>query len=158
SNGSEIFCLQGHTAPVRDLAISPDGERLASISRPDAAGGRNLAGEVVIWDMRKGQKVLTLAGRAEPDRHSELANVTFSPDGTRVATSEGRIVRIWNIASGEEILGLPSIGSVAMCISFNRDGSRLAAASQDGSVTVWDATTGETRLTMTGHTSAVWGM
>ena len=35
---------------------------------------------------------------------------------------------------------------------------RLAAASQDGSVKVWDAVTGETFLTLRGHTSTVHGV
>ena len=40
TNGTEIFCLRGHTASVRAVAFSPDGQRLASISRRAAGGGR----------------------------------------------------------------------------------------------------------------------
>ena len=65
TNGSEIFCLRGHTASIQAVAFSPDGQRLASISRGSAGRGRPVPGEVVIWDLSKGQTVLTLPGRTE---------------------------------------------------------------------------------------------
>ena len=43
-------------------------------------------------------------------------------------------------------------------MAYSRDGSRLAVASRDGSVKTWDAITGEPRVTVLGHTSAVWGL
>ena len=157
-NGNEIFCLRGHTAPIHTVVFSPDGERLASISRRPAGGRRPVPGEVLIWDLSNGQGVLTLPGRTEPGGESGLANVTFSPDGQRLATSEGRIVRIWKAASGQEILTLPSLERFITRIAYSPDGKRLAAASQDGSVKVWDAVTGATCLTLPGRTSAVYGL
>src|SRR5262249_495690 len=65
SNGFEIFCLRGHTAPIRAGAFSPDGQRLVSISRGSTGRGRSVPGETVIWDLSKGNAVLTLPGRTE---------------------------------------------------------------------------------------------
>ena len=103
TNGSEIFCLRGHTAPVRGVAFSPDGQRLASISRHAPAGGSAASGEVVIWDLSNGQSVLTLPGLTESGNGSGT-NVTFSPDGQYLATSEDRTVHVWNAATGQEVL------------------------------------------------------
>jgi WD40 repeat protein len=158
TNGFEIFCLRGHTALIQAVAFSPDGQRLASISRGPAVGGRPVPGETVIWDLSKGQAVLTLPRRTEPGRQSGLAHVTFSPDGKRLATSEGRTVRVWNAATGQEILTLPSLEEPVTRLAYSPDGSRLATASEDGSVKVWDAVAGETRLALRGHTSAVYGL
>jgi hypothetical protein len=45
-----------------------------------------------------------------------------------------------------------------MCMAFSPDGSRIASASDDRSVKVWDAAMGEEVLTLKGHTSMVWGV
>ena len=158
TNGSEIFCLRGHTASISAVAFSPDGQRLASISRSSAGGGRPVSGQAVIWDLRKGQIVLTLPERTDRGSDPGLADVTFSPDGERLATVAGRTVRVWKAATGQEVLVLPSVEDLVMRMAYSPDGKRLAAASRDGSVKVWDAVTGETCLTLGGHTSAVqWG-
>ncbi len=39
-----------------------------------------------------------------------------------------------------------------MSVAFSPDGKRLASASQDGTVKVWDAATGQEILTLKGHT------
>jgi WD40 repeat protein len=157
ANGFEIFCLRGHTAPIHAVAFSPDGQRLASISRTLAVRGRRLPGETVIWDLSTGQTVLTLSGRTELVGDPGYADVIFSPDRERLATSVGRTVCVWNAATGQELLTVQTEGFVTR-MSYSPDGSRLAAASQDGSVHVCDAVTGETYLTLRGHTSAVHGV
>src|SRR5262249_39252534 len=43
-------------------------------------------------------------------------------------------------------------------LAYSPDGLRLAAASRDGSVKVWDAVTGETCLALGGRTDAVRGV
>ena len=140
------------------VAFSPDGKRLASISRGLARGGRSVPGEVLIWDLSSGQPVLTLPGRTERDGESGLANVTFSPDGQRLATSEGRIVRFWTAATGQEILTPRSLEGFVTHMAYSPDGKRLAAAGQDGSVTIWDTATGEACLTLRGSTGTVRGL
>jgi WD40 repeat protein len=55
------FSLIGHTMPVIGVAVSPDGQRLASI----ATGGMKPTGlwsaaEIKLWDLQNGQEVLHL--------------------------------------------------------------------------------------------------
>jgi WD40 repeat protein len=40
-------------------------------------------------------------------------------------------------------------------VAFSPEGSRLAAASEDGTVKVWDVATGQETLTLKGHTGSV---
>ena len=41
------------------------------------------------------------------------------------------------------------------CVAFSADGKRLASASKDQTVKVWDATNGQETLTLKGHTGPV---
>jgi eukaryotic-like serine/threonine-protein kinase len=73
---------------VCDLAFSPDGRRLAGVSR-----------EVVkVWDAATGHEVLTLRGA--PQRHWDPAfnpRVRFSPDGKRLAaTNWDETISVWD--------------------------------------------------------------
>ena len=43
-------------------------------------------------------------------------------------------------------------------VAFSPDGKRLASASWDQTVKVWDATSGQETLTLKGHTGRVWSV
>jgi WD40 repeat protein/tRNA A-37 threonylcarbamoyl transferase component Bud32 len=56
ATGQELFSLRGHTDPVTSISFSPDGRRLAS---GGGDPGMNKAAEVKVWDLTRGQDVLT---------------------------------------------------------------------------------------------------
>jgi WD40 repeat protein len=56
-------------------------------------------------------------------------DVVFSPDGTRVASaSTDGTVKIWDAATGQEILTLHSYLAPLYSVAFQRDGLHLAAS------------------------------
>src|SRR5262249_47789486 len=64
----------------------------------------------------------------------------FSPDATRVATADFKaLVRIWDAASGEELLTLKGHSSWVWSLAFSPDGKRLYSGSRDRTVRVWRA-------------------
>ncbi len=83
---------------VCDLAFSPDGKRLAGVTRDVAK----------MWDAATGHEVLTLRGA--PQRHWDPAfnpRVLFSPDGKRLAvTNWDETISVWEAdAPADEAAG-----------------------------------------------------
>ena len=96
ATGHEVRSLHGHSREVWGMAISPDGERIASAAGD--RGQRDQPGEVIVWNTRTGKKVLTLTGHK-----GGILCVAYSPDGRHLASAgyDG-VIRIWDADSGKE--------------------------------------------------------
>src|SRR5262249_31480673 len=60
------------------------------------------------------------------------------PDGRRLATAGGQLVKFWDADSGQPVLSLPGHAGSVGCLAFSPDG-RLLAAGVGQTVTLWDA-------------------
>src|SRR4051794_8524525 len=72
--------------------------------------------------------------------------VAFSPDGKTIAVaSEGALLQMWDVASGQLLQTLADGKSFAMTsVAFSPDGKILAAGSEGSpSLQLWDAASGE---------------
>jgi WD40 repeat protein len=127
TTGKELLTLKGHSGEVRGVAFSPDGTRLAS------AGWE---GMVKVWDATTGREICSLP------HPGNLWSVAFSPDGRHLA-SGGNGVRVWEVATGKEILRPKGHTNHVVSVAYSPDGTQLASAGWDEVVKVWDATTGQ---------------
>lgn len=125
--------------PVTEIAFAPDGKSMAlglylsetlryDITRPDAP--------VLIGASLSGQ----------PDFRGFVDTLTYSPDGTLLATASGNQTAIlWNLAAsgGPQPLGPPldtANNSAADDITFSHDGTLLLTLSPAGDLIVSDLT------------------
>ena len=68
-------------------------------------------------------------------------SVAFSADGTRLALgSDGReAVKLWDVASLEEVVTLAAHGSVFISTKFSPDGNVLGSLNASGILYLWRA-------------------
>ncbi len=121
--------LRGHKTFVYGVAASPDGKRFASASWDGTAR---------IWDATTGKELAVLDhGTGEP---AIVTSVAFHPTRDIVATRSRGSVRLWNPTTGAAVhsWNSPSDFWRDTRLSFNRDGSLLAAGCKDCVVRIWD--------------------
>jgi WD40 repeat protein len=97
-------------------------------------------------------------------------SAVFSPDGRRLAAVGAYGFKVWDSATGQEVLDqdawklpddLKQFDSdmrrpgELLSVAFSPDGRHLATASEAGTVRVWDALSGKEILACKGHTDPV---
>jgi sterol desaturase/sphingolipid hydroxylase (fatty acid hydroxylase superfamily) len=96
-------------------------------------------------------KELTLQGHT-----AAVLGVAISADGQRIVSgSEDRTAKVWDVATGQELLTLTGHARPVRSVAISRDGQRIATASFDRTVKLWEAATGAEQCTLTGHSGGV---
>ncbi len=72
--------------------------------------------------------------------HSErLHSVVWSPDGTRIASSDDKTVQVWNAYDGSQPFTYRGHRDAVSSVAWSPDGTRIASGSRDKTVQVWQA-------------------
>ena len=63
----------------------------------------------------------------------------FHPCGSRIASGgRDRLVRLWDAATGEELVRLPGHSDYVYSLAFSPDGKTLVSGSGDTTLRLWD--------------------
>lgn len=153
-NNRRSNVIFAHSGPIETLAVSPNGELIASASADRTAR---------IWEASTGKQILNCSMRdpdadkhkgwieqgAEDDNESP-ALVTFSPSGHQMLAAYGSSAFLWDVGDGrmlhrvchcEDTDDLTSITSVR----FAPDGRNFLTGSLDGTIRLWSAVKGTLR-------------
>jgi WD40 repeat protein/serine/threonine protein kinase len=133
----------GHAGgPIKGLAFTPDGRRLASASWDRT---------VRVWDVDEGRTVLVLRDHTEP-----VLAVAVSPDGSWVASaSADRTVKVWDANTGAVVRTLTGHTGGVQAVQFSPQGDLLASAGRDKSIRLWKVPTWQEMSILHGHTAPV---
>jgi WD40 repeat protein len=122
-------CIPAHQDDGRILVARPDG--LCSVSKDKTV-------KFWDWNTQTCHRTLKLRGVTR--------GLAVAPDGGRLAVGGVTTITVHRLA-GHDIAGKPvhfrGHTKRVECIEFSPDGARLASASADGTLRLWDAATGE---------------
>ncbi|HEU5443222.1 MAG TPA: serine/threonine-protein kinase, partial [Steroidobacteraceae bacterium] len=150
----------------RDAALEADRRLLiqaaaARLQNGDAPGSEGIILEVlphrgtgptytasalIVFEKALAQDAQDFALIGHTDR---VRSVAYSPDGRRLVTaSHDGTARVWDAATGRQILVLEGHGGPVISAAFSPDDHRIATGSFDKTARIWDAVTGRQLLVL----------
>jgi WD40 repeat protein len=153
-SGAEVAPVpdEDHFVQIRSIAFTRDGKRVIGLRTPTQSWATYF-GNVTIWDWKTGQIERTIDTGQYEAVLSLRADLLVSTPFTDMRGSQ--VAEVWDWTTGTHLRTLRHSGTVTQA-SFSRDGSRLATASEDGTVWVWDPhSDGPEQLVLRGHTGPV---
>ncbi len=123
------------------LALSPDGTRIAILSRPADLPGENT--DIVVFDTATGGEVEKVHAPGEP------IGLAYSPDGTMLAVANRqrnvKVLDAETLASRFDLLGHTE---PVTHVAFAAGSDVLVSASVDGTFRIWDLARGDCTATI----------
>jgi len=127
-DGNDRATLVGPTAPIGAVAMSANGQRVATAS----------GNTVSIWPAEGGEPVVI------DDLPGAVVAVVPADDGMTVwCTTGDALVRQWSVAEGKELRTCAGHGGPVRHLAIH--GGMLHSAGDDGSVITWDLASGQRR-------------
>ena len=119
-----ITTLSGHKNSINDLEFNPRGDLFVSGSED---------GTVIIWDwkVKKQRSKINFEDAVSTiSIHPKLAEIVVGTAGGRLET--------WSLAKGTLLHQITESGPLISSTGYDRNGSRIISALEDGTVEIWE--------------------
>jgi WD40 repeat protein len=141
STATLFTTLTNNTGALYSVDFSPGNDKVAV-----GAG----SGRLIVYALPSGTPLLNVVAHT-----GEVLGVSWSPDGTSIATSGGDgLVKLWT-SGGVLVRQFAGHTGYAYGVRFAPNGQRIVSCGMDDVLRVWNAGTGALERTITGHTSDV---
>ena len=141
-NWQVIRTLKGHLGSVESVAISPDGEILASGSSDRT---------IKLWHLPDRKEFCTLNGH-----NDRVSAVVFSPDKQVIASgSYDQNIKLWQVDKKAEIYTIKGNSKWITCLAISPDGETLVSGSSDRTIKLWHFQQGNELRRIEGHNKYV---
>jgi WD40 repeat protein len=136
-SGRMRFMLQAGGDSVDAIKFNSDGTLIATGDR---------RGRVRIWSATTGS---ALGPPIPPVASGSASVLTFTPDGHALLVESGGFIRIFDVRTRRQLLGIRYIGTTSA--AFSPDGSLILVGVDDDTPALWDSRTGVQRAVFRGH-------
>jgi len=124
SDGSLVRKFEGHSDALYALALSPDGQTLATGSYDQ---------KIKLWSVADGAEVRVLKGHI-----GGVSGLSFRPDGKVLASaSADRTIKLWEVATGKRLDTFSQPLKEQTAVAFSPDGKTVAAGGVDNRLRLW---------------------
>ncbi|MEA3209628.1 MAG: hypothetical protein QOE70_2685 [Chthoniobacter sp.] len=124
NDGALVRKFQGHADALYALALSPDGQQLATGSYDQ---------KIKLWSVADGAELKLLKGHT-----GAVFGLSFRPDGKVLASaSADRTVKLWEVATGKRLDTFSQPLKEQTAVAFAPDGKTVAAGGADNRVRIW---------------------
>ncbi len=125
------------------IVLSPDARFLAAVTRER---------KTELWNTETGQLIATVDGRTfYPALDLHLINA-FSPDSHTLVTISGKQAKLWDATTGRLKVVLSGSDDDITSTAFSPDGKTIATGGHYGTLTLWDAESGRSKVTVAAYT------
>ncbi|GAB4202594.1 MAG: hypothetical protein Fur006_56270 [Coleofasciculaceae cyanobacterium] len=143
---SLIHTLTGHSGKAASIAVSCDGQMLAS-------GGDD--NTIQLWNLRTGELLQNLKGD-----WGRILTIALSPDGQILAsshkTSDKSCINIWHLSTGKLLHTLSGHNKWIYSLAMMPDSKTLISGGYK--IKLWDLDSGEPLCTLAGHKKWVYSL
>ena len=136
SRGGRVRSIRGHHAG-QVLVVERTIHKVSEAAEPAAASKESRRYGVEIISRKAGARDLStrrLGGHASP-----VTSARFTPDGALVVSASlGRLIRVWDVASGTELFALAGHRGIIRQVVVTPDSRYAVSVSDDRTVRAWD--------------------
>jgi len=131
-----------HAGGVNSVAISPEGQTLASCGADRG---------IKLWKIVNGQLLYAIQDHCDP-----VTSLAFSPDGKiLVSGSHDKTIRLWNSGNGQPLGIIDRNSGLVNSVAISPDGQTIASGDTDNKIQLWNLRDRELISTLSGHSGPV---